>query len=119
MDTTQHHSCFSTEFSDINWKNVAKGAYRWAVKAVYTTGNSEPEFSLESYNEDGSVSDVESIAPDGNVRVELYITRPTALWRFRADAMVNVCDAAGLGILSADIKAGENIIDFDVTAEST
>ena len=61
----------STEFSDINWKNVAKGAYRWAVKAVYTTGNSEPEFSLESYNEDGSVSDVESIAPDGNVRVEL------------------------------------------------
>ena len=26
---------------------------------------------LESYNEDGSVSDVESIAPDGNVRVEL------------------------------------------------
>ena len=105
----------STEFSDINWKNVAKGAYRWAVKAVYTTGNSEPEFSLESYNEDGSVSDVESIAPDGNVRVEL-ISRDRLLVAVPADAMVNVCDAAGLGILSADIKAGENIIDFDVTA---
>ena len=94
---------------------MANGAYRWAVKAVYTTGNSEPEFSLESYNEDGSVSDVESIAPDGNVRVEL-ISRDRLLVAVPADAMVNVCDAAGLGILSADIKAGENIIDFDVTA---
>ncbi len=101
-----------TQFSDNTWKNVGKGTYLWAVKAVYATGNSAPEFSLEALDETGKVSSVEDIVSDG-IRIE-RISRDKLLVEVPADAEINMVDAAGLTILAANIKSGENIIDINI-----
>lgn len=100
----------ATEFSDITWKNVSDGAYRWAVKAVYATGNSAPEFSMTALNEDGSMNSVEGVGTD-DVRVA-RIPGGKLLVDVPADATVNIVDASGLNILAANLSAGENILDI-------
>ena len=102
----------ATEFSDINWKNVSDGAYRWAVKAVYATGNSAPEFSMIALNEDGTLNSVDGIET-GDVRVA-RIPGDRLLVDVPSDATVNIVDASGLNILAANLPAGENILDIDM-----
>ncbi|MDE7412559.1 MAG: carboxypeptidase regulatory-like domain-containing protein [Muribaculaceae bacterium] len=101
-----------TRFSDINWKNVGKGNYLWAVKAVYATGDSAPEFSLDVLDETGKVSSVEDLVAEG-IRID-RISRDKLLVDVPAGAQINMVDAAGITILAANIAAGENIIDINV-----
>ncbi len=104
----------ATEFRDTNWKNVADGCYFWAVKAVYATGDSEPEISLTALNEDGSpadLSDVEVLDSDniGITRIgdsKILVTVPS-------EAVLSVADTAGLNILSQTLSAGRNIVEID------
>lgn len=103
----------ATEFSDINWKNVAKGSYTWAVKAVYATGHSAPEFSLSEYNEDGSLSAIEDVTSAGDIRVE-RIAADKLLVEVPAAARITMVDASGLGIINAALGAGENVLDVNV-----
>lgn len=101
-----------TQFSDNTWKNVGKGTYLWAVKAVYATGTSAPEFSLDALDETGKVSSVEDLVSE-EFRIE-RIAHDKLLIVVPADAQINMVDATGLTILAANLKGGENIIDINI-----
>ena len=100
-----------TEFADIDWKNVAKGSYIWAVKAVYASGVSTPAFSMDSLNDDGSVNAVDEVGDDG-ISV-MALSENKILVKVPADATVVISDTRGMNILSANAKAGENILEVD------
>ena len=100
-----------TEFADIDWKNVAKGSYIWAVKAVYASGVSTPAFSMDSLNDDGSVNAVDEVGDDG-ISV-MVLSENKILVKVPADATVVISDTRGMNILSANAKAGENILEVD------
>lgn len=103
-----------TTFTDNTWKNVDKGLYTWAVKAVYTTGNSEAAICNYSVDESGNLSEVEGIEAAGDMRIS-RVSRDRLLVIVPEAGMLNVSDVAGLSILSTDLSAGENVIRLDVT----
>lgn len=101
----------STEFTDQTWKNVAKGTYHWAVKGVYATGNSAPEFTLVALDEQGNVSSVDELSATGismrRVTANQYeVTVP-------ADGNITVTDANGINLVNSALAEGSNMIDID------
>lgn len=103
-----------TAFTDNTWKNVDKGLYTWAVKAVYATGNSEAAICNYSVDENGTLSEVEGTAAADDMKIS-RISRDKLLVTVSEAGMLNVSDVAGLSILSTDLSAGENVIRLDVT----
>ncbi len=98
-----------TSFSDNTWKNVAKGAYKWAVKAVYATGDSEAAFCQFGLDESGKVSEVGSVYESGVALTS--IGNGHVLVSVPDDAVLSVDDTAGMHIRTVRLNAGMNDVD--------
>ena len=101
-----------TTLKDTDWSNLGgSGVYTWAVKAVYASGNSEPAFCNYGIDGNGRVSEVDEIAVDG-ISVK-RIADGRFMITVPAEATLNVADTAGIALLSAQLAAGENVVEVD------
>lgn len=98
-----------TYLSDVTWHNVAKGVYKWAVKAVYASGDSEPAFCQFGLDENGKVNAVTSVF-DSEIKLT-SIKDGHVLATVPADAKMRIDDTAGMHLLTVSLEAGTNDID--------
>ena len=99
-------------YTDNGWTSVEAGNdYRWAVKAVYASGNSEPAFSgalttdgTDRINGVSSTADVVVRQLNESGKFEVIVSR---------DAQFLVTNAAGMVVCNQAVKQGRNIVEFN------
>lgn len=100
----------STSLADVDWSNVPDGAFRWAVKAVYATGESDPVFCQFSLTSDGHYTAVDSFS--GDIRLSC-VSKGKVLVELPVEGRLEAFGADGTVILTRNLSEGSNLVSVD------